>query len=334
MFTISREIEVAVMKSVVKQRTEKKPSRLAEAFSKNRIRKTLGQIFIYVLLIEIAFVILFPLLSKLSASLMSSSDMYDRTVIFIPRNPTLENYKVVWEEAFFLIAARNTFLISVLAAVLQTLICAMTGYGLAKIKSKLGNIVLLFVVLTILIPPQIILVPMFLKFRFFDIAGIIKAITGGTVTLMNSVWPIVILSITGLAFKNGLYIFIMRQFYKGIPEEIEEAASIDGYGIFPTYFKVVLPMSVPMMITIFMFSFSWQWTDTFYSGMFFSELKVLSNTIFTMTSAFHSGSFAGNYSTSSLLQTGVLMAIIPLVIIYIFAQRKIIGGIERSGLVG
>ena len=117
-------------------------------------------------------------------------------------------------------------------------------------------------------------------------------------------------------------------------EEIEEAASIDGYGIFPTYFKVVLPMSIPMMITIFMFSFSWQWTDTFYSGMFFSELKVLSNTIFTMTSAFHSGNFAGNYSTSSLLQTGVLMAIVPLIIIYIFAQRKIIGGIERSGLVG
>ena len=260
--------------------------------------------------------------------------MYDRTVIFIPRNPSLENYRVVFEEAFYLIAARNTLLISLLAAVLQTLICAMTGYGLAKIRSKLGSLVLLFVVLTILIPPQIILVPMFLKFRFFDIGGIIEAITGNTVTLMNSVWPVVILSITGLGFKNGLYIFIMRQFYKGIPEEIEEAASIDGYGIFPTYFKVVLPMSVPMMITIFMFAFSWQWTDTFYSGMFFSELKVLSNTIFSMTSAFHSGSFAGNYTTSAVLQTGVLMAIFPLIVIYIFAQRKIIGGIERSGLVG
>ena len=109
---------------------------------------------------------------------------------------------------------------------------------------------------------------------------------------------------------------------------------MDGYGIMQTYFKVVLPMSVPMMITIFMFSFSWQWTDTFYSGMFFSDLKVLANTIFSMTSTFHSGSFAGNYSTSSILQTGVLMAILPLVIIYIFAQKKIIGGIERSGLVG
>lgn len=299
-----------------------------------KIKEIISRVFIYILLIDIAFVILFPLISKLSASLMSSSDLYDRTVILIPKNPTFKNYSVVFNESFFLEALKNTALISIMCAVIQTMICAMTGYGLAKCKSKLAGVVLISVVATILIPQQIILVPMFLKFRFFDTAGIIKFFTGKTVSLMNSVWPMVILSITGLGFKNGLYIFIMRQFYKGIPEEIEEAAWMDGYGIMQTYFKVVLPMSVPMMITIFMFSFSWQWTDTFYSGMFFSDLKVLANTIFSMTSTFHSGSFAGNYSTSSILQTGVLMAILPLVIIYIFAQKKIIGGIERSGLVG
>ena len=317
-----------------KKRQLHKLQKRPAAFHTAKVRDLLAKLFLYVLLFDIAFVILFSLLSKLSASLMSSSDLYDRTVVFIPRHPTLENYLVVFKEAFFLDAAKNTALISLMAATLQTIVCAMTGYGLAKSKSKLANLVLLFVVLTILVPPQIILVPMFLKFRFFDIAGILGAIRGAPVSLMNSVWPMVLLSITGLGFKNGLYIFIMRQFYKGIPEEIEEASYIDGYGILPTYFKVVLPMSVPMMITIFMFSFSWQWTDTFYSGMFFSDLKVLANTVFSMTSTFHSGNFAGNYSTSSLLQTGVLMAILPLVIIYIFAQKRIIGGIERSGLVG
>lgn len=319
-------------KKIIKRKNT--PKKVKSPLSKSKFKSILAKIFIYVLLIDIAFVILFPLISKLLASLMSNSDLYDRTVILIPKNPTFENYSVVFKESFFLEAAKNTVLISLMCAVIQTLICAMTGYGLAKCKSKLANIILLCVVLTILIPQQIILVPMFLKFRFFDIAGIIELFTGKTVTLMNSVWPMLILSITGLGFKNGLYIFIMRQFYKGIPEEIEEASWIDGYGIMPTYFKVVLPMSVPMMITIFMFSFSWQWTDTFYSGMFFSELKVLANTIFSMTSTFHSGNFAGNFSTSSLLQTGVLMAILPLVVVYVFAQKKIIGGIERSGLVG
>ncbi len=312
----------------------KRKNKVKTPLNRTKAKDMAAKVFIYILLIDIAFVILFPMISKFSASLMSRSDLYDRTVVLIPRNPTFQNYTVVFKEAFFLIATRNTALISLLAAVIQTLICAMTGYGLAKCRSKLAGVVLLCAILTILIPQQIILVPMFLKFRFFDIAGIIRLFTGKTVTLMNSIWPMVILSITGLGFKNGLYIFIMRQFYKGIPEEIEEAAWIDGYGILPTYFKVVMPMSVPMMITIFMFSFSWQWTDTFYSGMFFSELKVLANSVFSMTSTFHSGKFAGSFSTSSLLQTGVLMAILPLVIIYIFAQKKIIGGIERSGLVG
>jgi len=313
---------------------QKKNAKVKTPLTATKIKDFASKLFIYILLIDIAFVILFPLLSKLSASLMSNSDLYDRMVILIPKNPTLENYKVVFEEGFILEATKNTAFIAIITAVIQTLICCFTGYGLAKCKSKLSNIVLLFVVLTIMIPQQIILVPMFLKFRFFDIAGIINAISGKSISLMNSVWPMIILSITGLGFKNGLYIFIMQQFYKGIPEEIEEAAWIDGYGIIPTFFKVVMPMSVPMMITIFMFSFSWQWTDTFYSGMFYSELKVLANTVFSMTSTFHSGNFAGNYSTSSLLQTGVLIAILPLVIIYIFAQKKIIGGIERSGLVG
>lgn len=313
---------------------QKKNAKVKTPLTATKIKDFASKLFIYILLIDIAFVILFPLLSKLSASLMSNSDLYDRMVILIPKNPTLENYKVVFEEGFILEATKNTAFIAIITAVIQTLICCLTGYGLAKCKSKLSNIVLLFVVLTIMIPQQIILVPMFLKFRFFDIAGIINAISGKSISLMNSVWPMIILSVTGLGFKNGLYIFIMRQFYKGIPEEIEEAAWIDGYGIIPTFFKVVMPMSVPMMITIFMFSFSWQWTDTFYSGMFYSELKVLANTVFSMTSTFHSGNFAGNYSTSSLLQTGVLIAILPLVIIYIFAQKKIIGGIERSGLVG
>ena len=149
---------------------------------------------------------------------------------------------------------------------------------------------------------------------------------------MNTPFPLLILSLTGYGFKNGLYIFIMRQFYKGVPEEIEEAAAIDGYGTIATYFKIVLPMAVPMMITIFMFAFSWQWTDTFYSGIFFSNFKVLANTIFTMKGAYASGVSA--YQGAILLHTGVLLAIAPLILIYTVAQRWIIGGIERSGLVG
>lgn len=308
---------------------------LKERFTKTNVLKVLAKIFVYLLLIEISFIIIYPLFTKLSASFMSEEDMYDRTVTFIARHPTVENFVTVFEESSFLEALGNTFLVALLSAILQTAICSITGFGLAKLKSKLGKVVMGIVVLSILIPNQVILIPLYLKFRFFDIFGIYKLITGVQgIKMMNTLWPIVILSITGYGFKNGLYIFIMRQFYKGVPEELEEAAAIDGYGTFATFFSIILPMAVPTMITIFMFAFSWQWTDTFYSGIFFSNLKVLANTIFTMSSAASGAASMGAYSASMLLHTGVLMAILPLIIIYIIAQRWIIGGIERSGLVG
>lgn len=307
---------------------------LRERFNKSNILSTLANIFIYLLLIEIAFIIIYPLFTKLTASLMSQEDMYDRTVTFIARHPTFENFVTVFKESYFLEAMGNTFLVSILAAILQTAICSITGFGLAKLKSRLSSLVMLLVILSILIPNQVVLIPLYLKFRFFDVFGLYQLITGErSPGVMNTLWPIIILSITGYGFKNGLYIFIMRQFYKGVPEELEEAAAIDGYGTFATFFRIILPMAIPMMITIFMFAFSWQWTDTFYSGIFFSKFRVLANSIFTMSSA-TAGSIGSTYSASMFLHTGVLMAITPLILIYVVAQRWIIGGIERSGLVG
>lgn len=307
---------------------------LRERFTKTNILSVVGRIFIYLLLIEISFIIIYPLLTKLSASLMSQEDMYDRTVTFIARHPTVENFVTVFKESDFLSSLLHTFIVSLLAAVLQTAVCSLTGFGLAKLKSRWGKLVMGLVILSILIPNQVILIPLYLKFRYFDIFGIYQLITGSRgPTLMNTLWPIIILSITGYGFKNGLYIFILRQFYKGVPEELEEAAAIDGYGTFSTFFRIILPMAIPMMITVFMFAFSWQWTDTFYSGIFFSNYKVLANSIFTMSSA-TAGSIGATYSASMFLHTGVLMAITPLILIYVVAQRWIIGGIERSGLVG
>lgn len=328
--------DTAALKNKAKEKPRKEKKAkipLRDRMTASNIKSFLGRLFIYVLLIEIAFIIIFPLMTKFSSALMSREDMFDRTVSFIPRNPTIENFVTAFTDSYYLEALLNTFLMALMAAVLQTLICSLTGYGLAKLKSKLATVVFGLVVLNILIPPQVILVPLYLKFRFFDIFGILELITGMKgPSLMNTPFPLLILSLTGYGFKNGLYIFIMRQFYKGVPEEIEEAAAIDGYGTIATYFKIVLPMAVPMMITIFMFAFSWQWTDTFYSGIFFSNFRVLANTIFTMKGAFASGVSA--YQGAILLHTGVLIAIAPLILIYTVAQRWIIGGIERSGLVG
>jgi multiple sugar transport system permease protein len=297
-----------------------------------RTKNFASAVLIYGLLILLVYVIIFPFIVKISSSFMSWNDMYDRTVTLVPREPTLENYRTVIEATGYFRSLGGTLLISSISAIAQTFVCAMTGYALAKLRGKLTAIVMFIVILTILIPPQVILIPLFLRFRFFDIFGLFTLITGRPLNLIDSVGPMTILSITGLGLKNGLFIFVMRQFFKGVPEDLEEAALIDGYGIFRTYLKIILPISVPMLITIFILAFCWQWTDIFYSSIFFSSFPVLGRTTFIMPSL--GGMWETMYHANILLHTGVLLAIIPIVIIFVVMQKWVVTGIERSGIVG
>ena len=309
-----------------------KPDKIA---IKSKSASFVTSLFCYVLLILVSFIILFPFISKISASFMSVEDMYDRTVNFIPRKPTLDNYKFVMQAIKFGSTGLRTLGLSLLCAIPQTFVAAMTGYALAKMKKKMGKIGMGMVLATVLVPPQVIMLPMYLKFRFYDVFGIVNLITGKQINLLDTaggVLPFIILSCTGMAFKNGIYIFLLRQFYKGIPEELEEAAFIDGCSTFKTFFKIVLPVSVPMMVTVFLLSFCWQWTDTFYTNLFLKSDAVLSTAIFSISGIQQQGS--GNFYETVIINTAVILAILPLVILYLFGQRKLIAGIERSGITG
>ena len=293
----------------------------------------------YILLIGLSFIILYPLIIKISTSFMSKQDLVDSLVSFIPREFTLASYKLVAEYTRYFEGLKNTFLISLTCGVLQMLICTFVGYGLARFQFKGRNLVMGLVFFTILVPPQTYMISMYLKFRYFDIFQIMQATTGAPINLLDSMWPMIILSITGFGFKNGLYIFMMRQYFKNIPEELEEAAFVDGSGVFRTFFRIILPLSSSMMVTVFLFSFSWQWTDTFYSSMFFSRIRTLSNTLLI---GFEGMMIEGNTlslkngqpMTIAFAGTMSLMVLAPLILVYIFAQRSLTEGIERSGIVG
>ena len=137
---------------------------------------------------------------------------------------------------------------------------------------------------------------------------------------------------------------MMRQFFKGVPDELEESAYVDGSGVFRTFFQIILPLSIPMMITIFLFSFSWQWTDNFYVGRFFKDGIEGSREMLTMYELYseippslipEGSQFAGQeLYTNAIQNTSSLLIILPLVIIYLFCQKYLVQGIERSGLVG
>ena len=174
--------------------------------------------------------------------------------------------------------------------------------------------------------------PNFFDVLFSNSAGTVYAMGN----MLNSYWPFAFLSLTGLAFKNGLFIYIMRQYFNGVPDELEEAAYVDGAGVIKTFVRIIIPMAVPMMVTIFMFSFSWQWSDMFYTSLFFTSTKssiLLPNIVKIPTSLDTNYVAQVTYETAIRNTCGILI-LAPLVIIYMFAQRTLIEGVERSGITG
>ena len=323
----------------VKERLMKKLST-----SNTWIKVVIG-IFKFILMLGISYVILFPFFSRIAGSFMSKSDIVDATVSLIPKAPTLDIYKYIIVDNMYFKAFTNTLFLSIVSALVQTFVACLVGYGLSKFKFKGNKLVMLLVVITMVIPHSTLNLSMLRHFTSFDLGhimsmggtGILGTIFDKKIDLVNTFWPFIILSATGLAFKNGLYIYMMRQFFKGVPDELEESAYVDGSGTFRTFIQIILPLSVPMMITIFLFSFSWQWTDNFYTKLFLmgpGRPWMMPDLVSKIPDHLVTDYAGQSVYYGAIKNTAAIMIIAPLVIMYLFCQKYLVQGIERSGLVG
>jgi multiple sugar transport system permease protein len=345
------------------ERTPLKERLKAKFLSMYFVKRVLWWIVRYVLLVGVAYIVLFPFFSKISASFMAKVDFTDATVRLIPKHFSLEIYKEIWIEQEYVRALGNTLSLALSTALIQTFICSFIAYGFAKFKFKGNKTLFMLVLLTLIIPHRTLSGAMKTTFSGFDVFGLfgflnggginifgfeytndalatIKLIpagwerfTSGGIDLLNSYWPFILLSLCGLAFKNGLYIFLLRQFFMGVPDELEESAYIDGSGVFRTFFSIILPLSIPMMVTVFLFAFCWQWTDNFYTGLFFTTTKItLMPGIVDIPSSLETDYPGQNMYYSAIKNTCGICIIAPLVILYLFCQKFLVQGIERSGL--
>jgi len=294
----------------------------------------------FVLLFGMCFLILQPILNKISVSFMTESDLYNPIVVSIPQNFTLENYKLAAELMNYSKALVNSFVISITIALLQVAVCTLVGYGFARFEFPLKEFWFGCVMLIILIPPQTISSSLFLHFRFFDFLGLFKLIKGETINLRGSVIPYYLMSAGCMGLKNGLYIFLIRQFFRNIPNDMEEAAYVDGCGTLKTFFRIMLPEAKPILTSCFLFAFVWQWTDGFYSKMFLGNTKLVSTGLARLIDSLgaYIQRITGVLTTISIaysnciLATGTLMIIAPLIILYLFAQRAFVESISSSGI--
>ncbi len=290
------------------------------------------KLLIFILLVGLSYVILYPFIFKLLAAFMSKEDLYNSLVEIVPMHWSLENIKYTLEKTEFLVSLKNTALYALLDAALATASAALVGYGIAKFRFKGVNVLTVIVIVVMLMPIQTLSIPLYLNFRFFNPFGIFSLFGSKGIQLVGTPWPMIVMAATSLGFRAGVFVILMRQYYIGVPNELLEAAWVDGAGPYKTFFSIVLPMAKSMLIVIFALSFAWQWTDTFYSGLLYGDVKLLPSLVSMMKQVkLEQSEYYLDYVRAN---TGELMAIAPLLLLYCFMQRKIIQGIERSGLAG
>ena len=292
--------------------------------------------FRWVILIGIAYMILGPVLGILARSFFSDSDYYNTMVYMIPQQPTMERFEVAYQTLNYSSTAVSTILYSLTLMIIQVFMCSMVGYGFARYDFPLKKVLFAFVVVMIVIPTHIIMLPLYVTFANFDLFGIISLITGSSQNLLGTVWPMYIMTFLACGLRSGLYIYIFNQFFRGLPKEIEEAAYVDGCGVWRTYFQIMLRNATPAAITVSIFSLVWQYNDTFYAKLFnISDSVLLSKRIATLAGTV--GNVYKIYDPNILqlyMDAGIILVMLPLVIIYVILQRQFIEGVERSGIVG
>lgn len=310
-------------------------------FKSKKFASLIWGFFRTILLIGLCFLILYPIIVRFASSFKSPEDVYDPTVIFIPRNFTFDNYRTMWSYATIPQMYLNSITVSGLMGLAQMVSCMLVAYGLARFKFKGNGFIFLMCIVTLMIPVQMLTTSMYFRYKAFNP---IYMFSFGEVLYnvpnvdMTKGWTAIgLLSSTATMYRNGLFIFLLRQYFKNQPKELEEAAYIDGAGPFRTFYKVMLPSALPLLVTVFLFAFVWQYNDTIYVKLLNPNAKVLatkiqqaaSSYVVTMLRQPENGVLRDIYDASLMI-----MHVAPLVALYVVCQRFFVQSIERSGMVG
>lgn len=293
----------------------------------------------FLLLAGLCYVFLFPVFYMFTAAFQSQSSIEDPTVVYIPKQLSLSALKTTWDLIDFSKSAPLTAIIAAFSTVGTLFSCSLAGYALARFRFAEKKIIMAVVVLMIILPPQTTLLSSYLNFRFFDFGGLFKVLGLGSINLLNTPHTFILPSFFCQGLRSGLFIFIFRQFFLGMPKDLEEAAKIDGCGTFSTFVRIIVPLAGSAFITVLLFSFIWHWNDYYNSSIYFiggtQPLSVMLErlrSVLAEQQIFTVGQ--SEYQIRSYMQVGCLLTITPPLIIYIFTQRFFTESIERTGIVG
>jgi multiple sugar transport system permease protein len=287
-------------------------SRAAVAPLARRDRSTLAGT---VLLTGVCLALLYPLFWMFSSSLKPEAEIFQNFSL-IPATPTVENYPLGWTYLVhpFSVYFLNSTLLAALSIVGNLMSCSLTAYVFARLNFRGRNIWFALMLLGIMLPHHVTIIPQYIIFNRLG--------------LIDTFVPLLLPKFLAI---DSFFIFLMVQFIRAIPRELDEAAAIDGCGPFRTYFHVILPLCRPALVTVAIFTFVWTWND------FFSQLLYLtSDGKLTVPLALKMLSFSTGESTSTwgALFAMSCISIVPLLVIFFIFQKRLVEGIATTGLKG
>jgi len=252
-----------------------------------------------------AILVMFPLIFVVITSFAPGD--FRPTAGLIPKTWTGENYRRAWEQGNFLLAFANSTLVAIAVTALQTFTSALAGYSLARFKFWGRDGILLLVIATLIIPFQLLVIPIFWVLKWGN--------------LINTYWAMILPTAA-----NGFGIFLLRQYIQTIPIQLEEAAILDGANRLQVLWHVVLPLSRPALVTLFLFTFIGEWNDLFKPLIFTTRPEL--QTVQIILSGFQE-LYTADWS---LLMAAVTIATLPILILFAIAQKQLLRGVAATGM--
>ncbi len=288
----------------------------------------LKKIVIYVLLVGISFIYLYPILRMLVLSFMSLEDLNDSQVNWIPTPLNFINYSKAFTALSYMKSLWNSMLLSVVPTICILLSSSLVGYGLAKYRFRGRIFILVMCLVNFVLPTVLTSIPNYVLYNKLNI--------------LDTLWAYILPALLGFGLRESLFILIFFQFFRMIPHELYEAAEMDGCSEIKMFFIIAIPLSLMAFLICFLYSFVWYFNETTLAAMYFKDkYTTLARSLMrfdeTYRTRFPSGNATGaqaNTFNQGVLFSGTLLSIAPLILVYAFTQKWFIEGVDKSGLAG
>lgn len=297
--------------------SEHRSKRLKRLFSEGIVK-----FFIYLILFDFAFVFLFPYIYMVVSSMKSSVQLLDMLAKWIPKSIHWENYQLAFEGLQYGRSFFNSALVSILSTFGHVLSASLVAYGFARFRFPGRNVLFIVVLFTLIVPAQSVIVPLFIQFN--------------RMRLLDTYWPLVMPTYFGVGLRGGIFIFIFRQFFMGIPKDLEDAARVDGLNDLSIYARIVMPITSPAILVTVILSLVWHWND-YYEPVMYLKTKamfLLPMMLPDLTFNLESMMQVSEEVNKGVIMAGTFMTIMPILLLYLFLQKKFVKSIAQTGLTG